>query len=173
MRLALAFLTLSLVPATVRAAGQGETAVTGGPGLAILFDGETRVGGAADLQLLHGLSDFWSARLGLQAAWLPSRDETSATRLVMPGLGLMVAADVLNLVPFAALGVVLADIRGGGVSSRQRLAGQLSLGADYLASRHLTLSLLGRIDYPALRLAGPRTSSPLLLTFALHAAYVF
>jgi hypothetical protein len=173
MRLGLACVFLALFPATARAAGQGEIAVSGGPGLAILFDGETRLGGAAEVRLLRGLSDLWSARLGLQAAWISASRESPATRMVTPGLGGTVAADVLNLVPFADLGLVFTDLRGGGGPAQQRLGGELALGADYLASRHLALSLLGRIDYFALRLAGAGDVRPLLLTFSLQVSYVF
>jgi hypothetical protein len=173
MRLGPALLLSALLPLTARAAGNGETAVAGGPGLAVLVDGQTRLGGAGEVRLLRGFSDFWSAQLALGFAWLPSTAQTPATRVLTPTLGLVVAADVVNLVPFAALGVVFADLRGAGLPARQRLGGELALGADYLLSRHLALSLLARVDYLALHLAGASTSRPLLLVCALHLGYVF
>ena len=166
-------LLLSFLPASALAAGQGENAVTGGAGLALALTGPTRVGAAVDVRLLHGFNDSWSARLGLEGSWLPGSGDTSATRIVTPSLGLTVAADVLNLVPFAEAGFGFADIRGGGTASRQYLGGQLGVGVDYLATRHLTLSLLGRLDYFALRLAGPDGSRPVVATFALHLGRVF
>jgi hypothetical protein len=147
--------------------------LSAGPGLALTFDSQTRAGAAADARFLYGLSDSWSARLGLQASWIPASGEPSATRLVAPALGLTVAADVLNLVPFAEAGIVLADIRGGGLAARQRLGGQVGAGAEYLATRHFTVLLLGRLDYFALRLAGARESSLTEVTFALHLGHVF
>jgi|GEM_PF-4123154 len=173
MRLGFAILLGSLLPASALGAGRGEMAVTGGPGLAVVFAGTNRAGASADLRVLRGLSDSWSARLGLQGAWIPASGETGATRIMAPALGLTVAADVLNLVPFAETGIVLADIRGGGLSSRQRLGGQLCVGAEYLATRHFTLSLLARLDYFAIRLAGAHESSPSQLTLALHLGRVF
>jgi hypothetical protein len=173
MRVGPAVLLSALLPFAAHAAGQDETVVTGGPGLAVLFDGEAQVGVSGDVRLMHGLSDFWSARLGLGLAWLPATDGGPAKRVVAPTLGLTVAADVLNLVPFAELGVVLADLRGGGLASRQRLGAELSLGIDRLLSRHLTLSALGRVDYLPLRLAGANGSPPLLLVLALCLGYVF
>jgi hypothetical protein len=173
MRLGFAFLVCTLLPASALAGGQGEMALSGGPGVALAFEGKTRAGASADVRFLRGLSDSWSARLGLQAAWIPASGEASATRLLAPALGLTVAADVLSWVPFAEAGVVFADIRGGGIASRQRLGGQLGVGADYLATRHLTLTLLARVDYFALRLAGAREASPAELTLALHLGRVF
>ena len=173
MRLSFAALLCCLLPTAALAAGQGEMAISGGPGLAVMIEGTTRAGASADLRFLRGLSDSWSARLGLQAAWLGASGETNATHVLAPALGLTVAADVLNLVPFAEAGVVLADIRGNGLTARQRLGGQLGVGADYLVTRHFTLSLLARLDFFALRLAGAHESSPAQLTLALHLGRVF
>ncbi|MBN2574163.1 MAG: outer membrane beta-barrel protein [Deltaproteobacteria bacterium] len=173
MRLAFALPLCALLPAAALAAGQGETALSGGPGLAVLFDGRTRAGVTADARLLYGLSDAWSARLGLQAVWMPPSDRTSASYLTVPTLGLAVAADATNLVPFAEAGMAFVDQRGGGTSSRQRLGGHLGAGADYLVSRHFTLSALARIDYYPLRLTGGHETSPTLLTFAIHLGRVF
>jgi hypothetical protein len=173
MRFGLPLLLLALLPASALAAGQGETTLSGGPGLVVLFDGTTRAGAAADARLLRGLTDSWSLRLGLQAAWIPASGETGATRIAAPSFGLTFAADVTNLVPFVEGGIAFADLRGGGGGSRQRLGGQLGAGADYFLTRRLTLCALARLDYYALRVAGDRGSIPAQVTIALHLGHVF
>ena len=117
--------------------------------------------------------DAWSARLGLQAAWYPADDATPSAHVTAQALGLTWAADVLKLVPFADLGIVVADIRGSWVAASQRLGGQLGFGADYLISRHFTMSLLARVDYFALRLAGGHDTPTTQLTLALHLGRAF
>jgi hypothetical protein len=173
MRLGLPLLLLAISPASALAAGEGETTISGGPGLAVLFDGQTRAGVATDVRLLRGLTDAWSLRLGLQAAWIPASGNTNATRVTAPSLGLTLAADITNLVPFVDAGIVFADLRGGGLGSRQRLGCQLGAGADYFIARRFTLTLLARLDYYALHLAGDRGSSPTQATLALHLGRVF
>jgi hypothetical protein len=177
MRRALPLLMLLGLPATATptwAAGQGETALTAGPGLAVGLTGATRVGASLDARLLYGLTDAWSARLGIAGVWLPSSSgESGAGRIVAPTLGVTVAADVLSLVPFAEAGIVFGDARGGGLAARQYLGGQLGAGLDYWVTRRLTVTLLGRIDYLALHVAGPDEAKPLLVSFALHLGYAF
>ena len=164
MRLALAALLCLSLPAS---------AFAGGPDLALAFEGGTRAGAGVDVRLLRGLSDSWAARLGIQATWIPTTGEGSATRVAAQSLGLTFAADIFKLVPFVDLGLVVADIRGGGQEPRQRLGGQFGIGADYLVTSHFTLSLIGRLDYFALRLAGARGATPVQATFALHLGHVF
>jgi len=173
MRLALAALLCLILPASAFAVGQGESALTGGPGLALAFEGGTRAGAGADVRILRGLSDSWAARLGVQATWVPATGGKGATRVAAQALGLTFAADIFKLVPFVDLGVLVADIRGGGQEARQRLGGQFGIGADYLVTSHLTLSLIGRLDYFALRLAGARGQTPVQATLALHLGHVF
>jgi hypothetical protein len=173
MRRTLALLILCMPAPSAFATGEGETALTAGPGLAVGLTGGARVGASVDARLLYGLTDSWSARVGLAGSWLPSSGENTAARVVAPALGVTVAADVLNLVPFGEVGIVMGDVRGGGSAARQYLGGQLGAGVDYLLTRRLTISLLGRIDYLALRLAGPDAANPLALTFALHLGHVF
>ena len=173
MRRALALLILCMPAPSALAAGEGEMALTAGPGLAVGLTGGARVGASVDARFLYGLTDAWSARLDLAGSWLPSSGESAATRVIAPTLGMTVAADVLNLVPFGEVGIVIGDVRGGGSAARQYLGGQLGAGVEYLLTRRLTLSLLGRIDYLALRLAGPDATDPLALTFALHLGHVF
>jgi hypothetical protein len=172
MHRALAFLSGCLLPLSALAAGPGEMALTAGPGLALGLEDTPRAGAAADARFLYGLSDSWSARVGLAGGWMPASGQP-ATRIVAPTLGVTVAADVLNLVPFAEAGMVVGDLRGGGRAARQRLGGQLGAGVEYLATRHFTVSLLGRVDYLGVRLAGPDQTSPLQLTLALHLGCVF
>lgn len=173
MRLAWAALLCLILPASAFAVGQGESALTGGPGLALALDGEPRAGAGADVRILRGLSDSWAARLGIQATWIPATGARSATRVAAQALGLTFAADIFKLVPFVDLGLVVADIRGGGQEPRQRLGGQFGIGADYLVTSHFTVSLIGRLDYFALRIAGARGANPVQATFALHLGHVF
>jgi hypothetical protein len=147
--------------------------LTAGPGVALVHQDRTRTGVSADARLLYGLSDSWSAHLGLQAAWFPAAASQSAIYAVTPSLGLTAAADVLNWVPFVEAALLFGDFRGGGLAARQRLGGRLGGGIDYLLTRHLTLSLLGRLDCFALALAGPEEERPLAFSFALHLGRIF
>ena len=173
MRLGLAILLVSLLPASALAVGQGEAELSGGFGLAVTLQGENRSGAQAEMRLLRGLSDSWAARLGLQTAWYPADGGTPSAHVTAQAVGLTWAADVLNLVPFADLGIIVADLRGGGVAARQSLGGQLGVGADYLLSRHFTVSLLARVDYFAFRLAGGHGTRPTQLTLALDLGRTF
>ncbi len=173
MRRALALLIVWVPAPAAFATGEGETALTAGPGFALGFEDATRAGGSADARLLYGLTDSWSARLGLAGTWLASNGATSATRIVAPSLGVTAAADVLNLVPFAEAAVVFGDVRRSDMAARQYLGGELGAGVEYLVTRRLTVTLLGRLDYFALRLAGPDVARPVALTLALHLGRVF
>jgi hypothetical protein len=155
------------------AVGQGEASLSGGLGLAVAFRDQTRVGAQAETRLLRGISDSWAARLGLQTAWYPAENSTPAAHVTAQSLGLTWAADVLNWVPFADLGIAVADIRGGGLAASWRLGGQLGLGIDYLISRHLTMSLLARVDYFPLRLAGGHDAHATQASFALYLGRAF
>ncbi len=161
-----------LAPGSALAVGQGESSLSAGGGLAVLSGGQSRAGLAAELRLLRGLSDAWSARLGLQAAVVPSSQGHGAT-LVSQAAGVTWAYDVVNWVPFADLGLVVADVRGGGHGASQRLGGQAGGGVDYLLSRHLVASFLARVDYYPLRLAGAHEPKPVQLTFAIHVGRTF
>jgi hypothetical protein len=162
-----------LLPSPAFPAGEGEMALTAGPGLALALAGSTRVGASVDARFLYGLSDAWSLRFGLAGSWIASSDADGATRVVAPALGTTVAADVLNWVPFGEAGIVVGDARGGGGAARQYLGGQLGAGVEHLVTRRLTVTLLGRVSYFALRLAGPDVTKPVELTIALHLGRVF
>ena len=162
-----------LLPATALALGPGEASLSGGLGLTLARPDETRAGAQAEVRLLRGVTDSWAARLGLQATWIPESGATSSTYVAMQALGLTWAADALNLVPFVDLGIVVADVRGGGRLENERLGAQAGIGADYCLARHWVLSLLGRIDYLALRFAGGHEPSLVLSTFALHLGRMF
>ena len=175
MRRALTLLMLlGLPPIPAWATGQGETALTAGPGLVLGLDGGARVGASLDARFLFGISDAWSARVGVAGAWLPpSSGASDAGRIVAPTLGVTVAADVLSLVPFAEAGIVFADVRGDSIAARQYLGSQLGAGLDYWVTRRLTVTLVGRLDYLALRLAGPDGRKPLAVSFAVHLGHTF
>jgi hypothetical protein len=128
-------------------------------------------GAQVEFRLLRGFSDSWAGRLGVEAAWLPTSG--TAIHYTTQSLGLTWSADILNLVPVADLGIAVADIRGGGVAASQRLGPQAGIGADYLFSRHVTISLLAHAEYLAFRLAGARTTRPTQITIGLHLGRVF
>jgi hypothetical protein len=114
----------------------------------------------ADARLLRGISDSWAARLGLQTAWYPATDISPFCPCHGPVAGTDLGRRRAQLVPFADVGIAVADLRGGGLAPSWRLGGQLGIGADYLLSRHLTMSLLARADYFPLRLAGGHAHTP-------------
>jgi hypothetical protein len=173
MRFWFAFALACLMPVPAIAVGQGEASLSVGGGLAIQCQGEGRTGAAVEFRLLRGLSDAWSARLGLQATLIPSAHGEKAATLLGQAAGLTWALDALRWVPFLDLGVLVADTRGGGTQASQRLGGQAGLGLDYLASRHTVVSFLGRVDYLPLRLAGADTSRPTQVSFVLHLGRTF
>ena len=173
MRYWLALLLVWWLPASAKAVGQGEASLSGGLGLAMAFQDPTRAGAQADARLLRGISDSWAVRLGLQTAWYPAHDAMPSAHTTAQSAGLTWAADVLNWVPFADLGLAVADIRGRGLAPSWRLGGQLGLGADYLLSRHLTLSLLARGDYFPLRLAGGHDAHPTQVSVVLFMGRAF
>ena len=176
MRSRLALLSLLVawcLPTSTFALGQGEAAISGGVGLAVAFQDQTRTGLAAEARLLRGLSDSWAARLGIQSAWYPQGSALPSAHITAQSAGLTFAADVLNLVPFADIGLAVADMRGGGLATTWRLGGQLGFGADYFISRHLALSLLARADYFPLRLAGGHDTHPTQVSLVLFVGHVF
>ena len=173
MRFWFAFVFACLVPVPAIAVGQGEADLSLGAGLAFEFQGDGRAGAEAEFRLLRGLSDAWSARLGLQAAVIPSSHGRKTATLLSQAAGVTWAVDAVNWVPFLDLGVAVADVRGGGYGASQRLGGQAGLGVDYLVARHAAISFLGRVDYFPFRLAGadqPRTTQ---ISFVLHLGRTF
>jgi hypothetical protein len=176
MRFLLAIVSIVLVwgmPASALAVGQGETSLSGGLGLALAFQSQTRAGVQADVRLLRGISDSWAARLGVQTAWYPSDGAAPSAHVTAQSVGLTWAADVLNLVPFADIGIAVADLRGAGLTTSWRLGGQLGLGADYLLTRHLSVSLLARVEYFPLRLVGGHDAHPTQTSLGLYLGRVF
>jgi hypothetical protein len=173
MRFGLVLLLVWWLPTATLAVGQGEASLSGGLGLAVGFQDQTRAGAQAEVRLLRGINDSWAARLGFQTAWYPAKGSNPAAHVTAQSLGLTWAADVLNLVPFADVGIAVADLRGGGVTPSWRLGGQLGIGADYLLSRHLTMSLLARADYFPLRLAGGHEAHPTQLSLVLYLGRAF
>jgi hypothetical protein len=173
MRFWLALFLVCCLPSAALAVGQGEASLSGGLGLAVAFQDQTRAGAQAEARLLRGISDSWAARLGVQTAWYPADGTTPAAHLTAQSAGLTWAADILNWVPFADLGIAVADIRGGGLATSWRLGGQLGLGADYFLSRRLTLSLLAHVDYFPLRLSGGREAHPAQTCLTLYLGRAF
>jgi hypothetical protein len=162
-----------LLPMSAFAVGEGEASLALGGGLALALQNEGRAGVEVEFRLLRGLTDAWSARLGLQAAIVPSSDGKPAGSLLSQAVGLTWAVDIANLVPFVDLGLLAADVRGGGDRASQRVGGQAGLGFDYLLSRRTVLSLLGRLDYLPLRLAGGESPRPIQLSLVLHLGRTF
>jgi hypothetical protein len=173
MRFWVAFLLALLLPASALAVGQGEASLSLGGGMAVRVQGEAQPGIAAELRILRGVSDAWAARLGLQATLCPSTEDRSAGSVLSQAAGLTWAMDIVNWVPFVDLGLLLADVRGGGSPASQRLGAQAGLGVDYYVSRRTVLSLLGRIDYLPLRLAGSESARPFVASFVLHLGRAF
>jgi len=173
MRFWIALAIACLVPATTVAVGEKEASLSVGAGLAVAVQVDARPGVQGEFRLLRGLSDAWALRLGLQAAVLPASQGHKTGTLLSQAAGVTWAFDVVNWVPFLDLGVVVADVRGGGYQASQRLGSQAGLGVDYLVSRHTFLSFLGRVDYFPLRLAGAHEPQATLLTFVLHLARTF
>jgi len=161
------------LPTSAIAVGQGEASLSGGLGLAVAFQDHTRTGGQAEARLLRGISDSWAVRLGLQTAWYPAEGAAPLAQITAQSAGLTWAADVLNWVPFADIGLAVADTRGRGLAPSWRFGGQVGLGADYLLSRHLTLSLLARVDYFPLRLAGAHDPYPTQFSVVLFMGRAF
>jgi hypothetical protein len=173
MRFSAALALAWLLPVSALAVGQGEASLSLGAGLAVAFEGQGRAGAEAEFRVLRGLSDAWSARLGLQAAVIPSSGTAPAGSLVSQAVGLTWAVDIAKLVPFLDLGLVVADVRGRGYPASQRLGAHVGLGVDYLVSRRTVVSFLGRVDYLPLRLAGGEAPRPVQLCFVLHLGRTF
>jgi hypothetical protein len=173
MRTWVPFLLALLLSARAFALGQGEASLSGGAGVTLAHDDRTRAGAQFELRLLRGVSDAWAARLGVQAGWIPAAGSEHAGYLACQTVGLTWAADVLEWVPFIDLSAAFADLRAVGRSSSQRVGGEIGMGVDYFLSRHTIMSLLGHVDYLPIRVAGDRTTAPILFTLALHVGYVF
>ncbi len=173
MRFWFAFALACLTPLSAAAVGQDESSLQAGAGLAVALHGDPRSGVAAELRIVHGLTDAWSLRLGLQGAVLPGGDGTETGTIISQAAGVTWAFDVVSWVPFIDLGVVVADVRGGGQGASQRFGGQAGIGLDYLLSRHTFVSFLGRVDYYPLRLAGADAPRATLLSLVLHLGRTF
>jgi hypothetical protein len=173
MRFWLALFLIWWLPTSAHAVGQGEASLSGGLGLAVSFRDQTRAGAQAEARLLRGISDSWAARLGVQTAWYPADGAAPAAHITAQSAGFTWAADILNWVPFADIGIAVADIRGGGLATTWRLGGQVGIGADYFLSRHLTMSLLARGEYFPLRIAGGHEAHPVQTGLALYLGRAF
>ncbi len=116
---------------------------------------------------------FLGSEAGRADRVVSDRRPSPSAHVTAEAAGLTLAADVLNLVPFADMGIAVADIRGGGLATSWRMGGQLGLGIDYLLSRHLVTSLLARVDYFPFRLAGGHDAHPTQASLALYLGRAF
>ncbi len=173
MRFWTVFALACLTPFPAAAVGQDESSLQAGAGLAVAMQGDSRPGVEAEFRLVRGITDSWSLRLGLQGAVLPASDGHKTGTVISQAAGVTWAFDVVNWVPFIDLGILVADVRGGGHGASQRLGGQAGIGFDYLLSRRTFMSFLGRVDYLPLRLAGAEVPKPTLLSFVLHLGRTF
>jgi hypothetical protein len=173
MRLWIFALLGCLLPGTARALGQGEANLSVGAGVGTLFQRTAQTGAQGELRLVRGISDAWALRLGLQAMLVPGPEGARAATVLSQAAGVTWAFDAVNWVPFVDLGVAVADVRGPQSPASQRLGGQAGIGVDYLVSRHMVVSLLGRLDYYPVRLAGGEATRPTQLGFVLHVGRAF
>lgn len=143
------------------ALGPGEASLGAGVGPAVSVADRTQAGFQIGGRLVRGISDAWAGRLALQTAWYPAVGSTHALHVTTQAIGLTWSLDALNFVPFADVGLLAADVRGGGNGASWLLGGELGAGFDYLPSRHGVLTLVAHVDYLPLRALGARRERPL------------
>jgi hypothetical protein len=172
MRLA-GLLLLILWSRSAFALGPGEASLSGGVGPAVSFGERTQTGVQVGARLLRGLSDAWAGRLGVQSAWYPAAGAAPSSHVTTQAIGITWALDALNFVPFADVGLLAADVRGGGSSASWHLGAELGAGFDYLVSRHLVTSLVAHVDYLPFRLMGGHRDRPAQATLVLLVGRAF
>lgn len=173
MRFWLVLVAVALLPLPAAALGPDEAVLSAGVGPTVKLQDGARAGAQLDLRLLRGLSDSWAARLGVEIGVLPSPAGQKTGTVVTQAVGATWAVDVVTWVPFVDLGLLAADVRGGGYGESQRLGAQLGLGADYLLSPRNQVSFLGRVDYLPLRVAGTKAPAPVQLSLVVHLGHSF
>jgi len=166
-------LLLILWSGSAFALGQGEASLSGGVGPAVSFGDRTQAGVQVSARLARGLSDAWAGRLGVQSAWYPAAGAAPSLHVTTQAIGVTWALDALNFVPFADVGLLAADVRGGGSSASWHLGAELGGGCDYLVSRHLVTSLVAHVDYLPLHLTGGHRDRLLQATLALLVGRAF
>ncbi len=166
-------LLLLLSSGSAFALGPGEASLSGGVGPAVSLGERTQAGVQVGARLVRGISDAWAGRLGVQSAWYPAAGATPPLHVTTQAVGATWSLDALNFVPFADVGLLAADVRGGGASASWHLGAELGGGFDYLVSRHLVTSLVAHVDYLPLRLTGGRRDRPLQGTLALLVGRAF
>src|ERR1019366_3153749 len=168
-------LLLILWSGSAFALGPGEASLSGGVGPAVSLGERPQAGVQVGARLVGGISDAWAGRLGVQSAWYPSAGAAPAPSLhvTTQAIGVTWALDALNFVPFADIGLLAADVRGGGANASWHLGAELGGGFDYLVSRHLVTSLVAHVDYLPLHLTGGYRDRPLQATLALLVGRAF
>ncbi len=173
MRYALVCFILAVsVPLARRAsAGEGEWAMEGSSGIAMLRGWETTWWGTGvRLGASHGLTDSWTLRFGAsyEIAFAPQAPH-SPLSLVRGGLGLAWTFDILRVVPYLFASAEAAAMGSSDVSWRARLVVSAGIGARYLLSRSWHLG--GEVEYGFFV---PETASlPAHLLVSFLVSYVF
>lgn len=183
MRCFLCGLTLSVAftAADAHAVGEDERQIALTAGYArVTTDGRRPAGLAAGLEGQYGLSDTWSARLGLALSLHPVDEDAlrpgGLVRAVSVVAGVTYAVDVLRLIPFVDLGFGLLDVGGDVASYRRDMGFELGVGAEYLLSPKWTLAALARYCYLPLQLRSvppPFEQTPWRLLLALRLGWLF
>jgi hypothetical protein len=166
-------LLLILWTGSAFALGPGEASLSGGVGPAVSFGERTQGGVQVGARLVRGITDAWAGRLGVQSAWYPAAGTAPPSHVTTQAIGATWALDALNFVPFADVGLLAADVRGGGSGASWHLGAELGGGFDYLVSRHLVTSLVVHVDYLPLHLTGGHRERPLQATLALLVGRAF
>jgi opacity protein-like surface antigen len=149
------------------ATAEGEWMAAVSAGYAVVrAEGRRPGGGRVELEIQRGITDAWSARVGLGASLhvIAAEGAEPASRLRATSLsaGFTYAVDIVRVVPFLDLGVGLLSVSGQSQDSRRALGVEVGLGAEYLLTRRWTLALLGRYQYAPLRLCGSTESDSTL-----------
>jgi hypothetical protein len=158
---------LLLTPAPALAVDQGSWQVGGGADFALLVEGDDPTSGLGGrLDLRYGLTDAAALWAAAASSWHPRA--TAQARSSSASLGVALAFDVLQIVPFAEAGVTLADLDNGPLR-----AGYLGLeaagGVEYLFDRRWSAAATARYQYLPLKLGGAAAADkgPGLLTVGL------
>jgi len=163
---ALALLAVAMT--TAARASEGEWLVAGGAGAAWLRQGGAwHPGGVLGLEGQYGVTDAWLLRATLDGSWHASSGDTRP-RALGGSAGITYAVDVLRVIPFAELGVAVADLGGVAGGARTDLGVDVGVGAEYLLTRRWSLSLAVRARALPLGLRGDAAGTPARVGFMLR-----
>jgi hypothetical protein len=140
--LALAVLASTLLPRTARALDEGQWQVGFAPQLTAGFDDGVFPGGGGRVDGRYGITDALSAWAAVGSLWWSMHGYT--TRATSASAGLMLAYDVVRIVPFVGLGVAVADVHARVVGPS--LGGELNAGAEYLLDPKWSLGLQANLQ---------------------------